>query len=336
MPAAGEERRWRAGKRGGARPSSFLFLSSPFVWGAARIPSKGAGSVNIPYLYPIALVAISVFVASLERAFPRRQNQPMIRRALGWDLMHLVFNGHFLGVLVYGVSAKWLVPPFEELARSGGVHNALYANVAASWPMAIQILVALFAIDFLQWGVHNALHRVPWLWPLHRCHHSVEDGEMDWLVAFRFQWTEVVIYKLVLFVPLAWFGFCYEAIMVHAIFGTLIGHLNHANLHLTWGPLRYLLNSPQMHLWHHDYEGDAKTTKNFGIIFSCWDWLFGTAYMPAHVPARLGFPGAEAYPRNFFAAEVWPLGRVGPRRARVWTASAIALSLLALAWWLQR
>jgi sterol desaturase/sphingolipid hydroxylase (fatty acid hydroxylase superfamily) len=60
-----------------------------------------------------------------------------------------------------------------------------------------------------------------------------------------------------------------------------------------------------MHLWHHDYDGDAQTTVNFGIIFSCWDWLFGTAKLPAHPPARIGFDGVESYPKNFFAAEAW-------------------------------
>lgn len=290
--------------------------------------------LNYAYFYPASLLVISVFVASLERLFPRRKNQPVLRRALGWDLVHLVFNGHFLGVLVYGIVTKWIIPPVDAWVAGAGATDVLYANAASSWPVALQIVVALFAIDFVQWGIHNALHRVPWLWPFHRCHHSVEDGEMDWVVAFRFQWTEVVVYKLVLFVPMAWMGFGMEAVMFHAIFGTLIGHLNHANLNITWGPFRYLLNSPHMHLWHHDYEGDAKSTKNFGIIFSCWDWLFGTAFMPAHVPARLGFPGAEDYPRSFLAAEVWPLGRLGPERFRRWTASGIALALLALAWWL--
>lgn len=290
--------------------------------------------LNYAYFYPASLLVISVFVASLERLFPRRPNQPAIRRALGWDLLHLVFNGHFLGVLVYGIATTWLLPPVEAWVASMGATDVLYANAASTWPVALQVVVALFAIDFVQWGIHNALHRIPWLWPFHRCHHSVEDGEMDWVVAFRFQWTEVVVYKLVLFVPLAWMGFGIEAVMFHAIFGTLIGHLNHANLNITWGPFRYLLNSPHMHLWHHDYEGDAKTTKNFGIIFSVWDWLFGTAFMPAHVPQRLGFPGAEDYPRSFLAAEVWPLGRLGPKRHRKSWASVIALGLLGLAWWL--
>ncbi len=284
------------------------------------------------YAYPIALAAISVFVAGLEWAFPKRKEQKQLRRGLGWDAVHLVFNGHFLGVILYGIADRWLLPPLDGWLASQGWTDAIHRNAAAGWPLWAQILVALFAVDFLQWCVHNLLHRVPWLWETHKCHHSVEDGEMDWIVSFRFQWSEVVVYRMVLYLPLAWFGFATEAVLFHAIFGTLIGHLNHANLDLSWGPLRYLFNSPNMHIWHHDYEGDQKTTKNFGIIFSCWDWIFGTAYMPDEPPKRLGFPGVDRFPKNFFAASAWPLTRWIPSKAQVAVGTALGAVILAGGW----
>ena len=286
------------------------------------------------YIYPIALAVISVGVAALEWAFPKREEQKQLRRGLGWDVVHLVFNGHFLGVIFFGIADRWLLPPLDSWLAGQGWTDAVYRNAAAGWPLWLQIVVALFAIDFLQWCVHNLLHRVPWLWETHKCHHSVEDGEMDWIVAFRFQWSEVVVYRMVLYLPLAWFGFGVEAVLFHAIFGTLIGHLNHANLDLSWGPLRYLFNSPNMHIWHHDYEGDAKTTKNFGIIFSCWDWIFRTAYLPDHPPTRLGFRGVERFPKNFFAASAWPLTKWLPSKGQVAVGTAIGVLLLAAGWWL--
>ncbi len=286
------------------------------------------------YAYPIALAAISVFVAGLERFFPKRREQKQLRAGLGWDLLHLVFNGHFLGVIFFGVADRWLLPPLDGWLADLGWTDAVYRNAAAGWPLWAQILVALLAIDFAQWCVHNLLHRVPFLWETHKCHHSVEDGEMDWIVSFRFQWTEVVVYRAVLYLPLAWFGFAAEAVLFHAIFGTLIGHLNHANLNLSWGPLRYVLNSPNMHIWHHDYEGDSKTTKNFGIIFSTWDWIFGTAYMPDEPPKKLGFPGVRQFPKNFFAATVWPLGKLLPAKGRGLVATLLGAALVLMGWYL--
>lgn len=280
--------------------------------------------------YLFWLLIISVVVAGLERAFPARPQQVALRPKLWSDLLFLLFNGHILGVAVYLVAARFIVPAFSTWLDGAGLGGLVFRDVAAAWPVWAQVVVALLVIDFLQWCVHNALHRIPALWEMHKCHHSVKDGEMDWIVAFRFQWTEVVVYRSVLYLPLAWFGFGETAVMVHAVFGTLIGHLNHANLGWDYGPLRYVLNSPRMHLWHHDYEGDERTTVNFGIIFSLWDWLFGTARMPATPPARLGFPGVEAYPSTFFAAEVWPLQRLAPKAPR-WVFGVLGLGAAAAA-----
>ncbi len=263
----------------------------------------------MPYLYPMALAVISALVATLEAILPWRRSQRQLRGWLWSDIVHLVFNGHFLGVVVYLVYSRYLHGPIAEALTAVDVHSVVFLNVAQGWPIALQIVVALFVIDFIQWGVHNLLHRVPALWAFHKVHHSVRDGEMDWIVSFRFHWMEVVVYKSIQYLPLAFFGFGDVAIMTHAIFGTLIGHLNHANLDWDYGWFRYLLNNPRMHLWHHDYDVGDRGTVNFGIIFSCWDYLFGTAHVPNHPPAKIGFEGMQEMPRHFVGHTFWPLWR---------------------------
>jgi sterol desaturase/sphingolipid hydroxylase (fatty acid hydroxylase superfamily) len=287
------------------------------------------------YLYPISLAIISAAVALAERLVPWRGQQRQLRPGLWSDLVFLVFNGHFLGVIVYGLSLRYLAQPFDAWLLQLGLHDVLYREVAAGWPLWLQIVVALLATDFIQWCVHNLLHRVGFLWHFHQTHHSVRDGEMDWIVSFRFQWTEVILYRAVQYLPLAYLGFDARAVMFHAIFGTAIGHLNHANLNLSYGPLRYLLNNPRMHLWHHDFESTASTTVNFGIIFSLWDWVFGTAKLPDTSPARIGFPGVEAFPRGFFGRTAWPLQRLlRLERPDSWVYVVVVLAVLAAAWWL--
>ena len=287
------------------------------------------------YLYPISLAAISGLVMLLERFFPWRPGQMQLRPKLWSDLIHLVFNGHFLGLLLAGLASTWVLPHLDRWLGAQGLTDAVYRNAAADWPLWAQIIVALVVVDFIQWCVHNSLHRVPALWELHKAHHSVKDGEMDWIVSFRFSWLEVIVYKSVLYLPLVFLGFRWEALMFHAIFGTLIGHLNHSNLDLGHGPWRYILNSPRMHIWHHDYDGTAKTTVNYGIIFSTWDWIFGTAKMPPDPPAHLGFDGVETFPDNFFSQEIWPLQRLAPglHSAVVW--SVIGALVMAAAWYLR-
>lgn len=291
-----------------------------------------------PSFYPICLLLISAAVLALESARPWRKDQKRMRPHLFSDLMHLVFNGHFLGVILFGIAAQYIIPHVDQWLAQANMQAALYRNIFADLRLWVQIPLALFLIDVLQWGVHITLHRVPFLWRFHQTHHSVVDGEMDFIVSFRFQWMEVVVYKTMLFMPMAWFGFSTTAIVVHAVFGTLIGHLNHANLNISWGPLRYLLNSPRMHIWHHDYDQTAGKAVNFGIIFSCWDWMFGTAYLPEGSPKRIGFPGVEEFPTDFLSQTAW-LGdawgkAIGKLQVGPWIARATGAALFTIGWWL--
>ena len=287
------------------------------------------------YLYPISLAILSLLVFGLEWLVPWRTRQHQLRRSLGSDLIHLIINGHFLGIMIAGLADVWVLPHVDRWLVQAGLTDIVYRNAAQTWPISVQILVALVVLDFVQWCVHNLLHRVPWLWEFHKTHHSVKDGEMDWIVSFRFSWLEVIVYRVILYLPMVFFGFGYEALMFHAIFGTLIGHLNHANLNWDYGPFRYVLNNPRMHIWHHDFDGDAKTTVNFGIIFSAWDWIFGTAKVPPYPPKKIGFPGVESFPDNYFSQQIWPLPAAlpGVTNRLLWT--VVGIGIMATAWYLR-
>ncbi len=69
------------------------------------------------------------------------------------------------------------------------------------------------------------------------------------------------------------------------------------------GPImKYLFNSPEMHIWHHAYElpKGRKYGINFGLTLAIWDYIFGTAEIPYDgKDIRLGFPGIENFPTNF-------------------------------------
>jgi sterol desaturase/sphingolipid hydroxylase (fatty acid hydroxylase superfamily) len=66
--------------------------------------------------------------------------------------------------------------------------------------------------------------------------------------------------------------------------------------------MKYVFNSPEMHIWHHSYDlpDDKKYGINFGITLAIWDYIFGTAYIPdSGRDIKLGFPGVEEYPQTF-------------------------------------
>ncbi len=72
---------------------------------------------------------------------------------------------------------------------------------------------------------------------------------------------------------------------------------------LLLGPfMKYIFNSPEMHIWHHSYElpEERRTGVNFALSLACWDYIFGTAYIPHDGrDIRLGFPGIESFPQDF-------------------------------------
>ncbi|MTB50325.1 sterol desaturase family protein [Lewinella sp. W8] len=71
---------------------------------------------------------------------------------------------------------------------------------------------------------------------------------------------------------------------------------------LLGGIMKYVFNSPEMHLWHHSYElpKERRYGVNFGLTLALWDYIFGTAYIPHNEgDIRLGFPGVEEFPENF-------------------------------------
>ena len=156
--------------------------------------------------------------------------------------------------------------------------------------------------DFVQWLTHWCLHRFNFLWRFHKVHHSVK--EMGFAAHLRYHWAENIFYKPLksLAILLLIGADPEQAFVVH--FGTiLIGHLNHANLNWSYGPLKYLFNNPVMHLYHHAKRlpDDRLKGMNFGISLSIWDYFFKTSFLPEKIDANevLGFRGDEEFPESF-------------------------------------
>jgi sterol desaturase/sphingolipid hydroxylase (fatty acid hydroxylase superfamily) len=88
--------------------------------------------------------------------------------------------------------------------------------------------------------------------------------------------------------------------------------LNHANINVDYGWLKYILNNPKMHIWHHSKELPAarKFGVNFGLTLSIWDYFFKTNYIPhSGRDIEIGFEGDERFPKGFIAQELYPFNK---------------------------
>ena len=245
------------------------------------------------------LLALSILVFALEVWLPWRKNQRILRKDFCLDLFYLFFNFFLFSLIGYNAVSDVFVELFNDGLSSLGIKNVVAIKVG-TLPVWTQLLIMFVIADFIQWNIHRLLHRVPWLWEFHKVHHSVK--EMGFAAQFRFHFMETIIYKSLQYLPLAMIGFGINQFIVVHMIAVFIGHLNHANLNWDYGPLKYILNNPKMHLWHHARklpEGNVYGV-NYGLSLSMWDYLFGTAHVPYHNPElELGFKGDENYPEDF-------------------------------------
>jgi len=256
--------------------------------------------------YVFWLIIVSLFCWILERLAPWRPQQKAFRNQISQDFFWLLFNGHFAGIGV-AFAGNWLLQQSRPLMDRWSVPAPESFQLLTGSPIWVQFFVFLVLKDFIEYFVHNLLHRVPLLWEFHKLHHSIV--ELDWIGNMRFHWMEIVVYKSLTYLPLALLGINGRIILWIAIVSTLIGHLNHSNLNFDWGPLRYVINSPRMHVWHHDVTLHGKYGQNFGVMFCLWDWIFGTAYLPVdqNQPERFGFETMEKYPTGLLYRLIYPI-----------------------------
>ena len=245
------------------------------------------------------LIVISLVVWLLEIIFPWRKNQSSIRKDFWMDGFYMFFNFFIFSILISG-DYKALGLLFNEI---GITTKSLAVFNISNWPIGFQLVVFFVILDFVQWLTHVLLHKYEVLWRFHKVHHSVK--EMGFAAHLRYHWMENILYK-----PLKTLGVMVlggfepeQAYIVHFIAIT-IGHLNHANIRITWGPFKYILNNSVMHLYHHMKVLPENKPKgiNFGISLSIWDFLFKTSYVPDdNGEIELGFSNEENFPKGFFS-----------------------------------
>lgn len=243
------------------------------------------------------LIAISLLVWGLELAFPWRKQQATFRKDFWLDAGYMFFNFFVFALAISGFYAL-----MEQGFASWGIQaDSLALLSLGAMPMAVQLLIFFVLLDFVQWFTHILLHRIPVLWRFHQVHHSVK--EMGFAAHLRYHWMENLLYKpLKTLAVMLLGGFEPEQAYIVHFAAISIGHLNHANVKLSYGPLKYILNNPVMHLYHHAYTlPKGRFGVNFGISLSLWDYIFKTNYIPEDSgEITIGYPGDERMPKSFW------------------------------------
>ena len=244
------------------------------------------------------LIVISLIVWGLEILFPWRKQQALIRKDFFLDGFYMFFNFFIFSIFIsglYKIISKVAVDEFQILPSSIAV-----INLSTLSPL-VQLLLFFVVLDFVQWVTHILMHRFSFLWKFHKVHHSVK--EMGFAAHLRYHWMENIAYKPLKVIALMLIGGFQpeQAFIVHFI-TISIGHLNHSNIKIDYGPFKYIFNNPIMHLYHHAKELPANFNVgvNFAISLSIWDYIFKTNYVP--IPDKdvlLGYENDHQMPSSF-------------------------------------
>jgi 3-mercaptopyruvate sulfurtransferase SseA/sterol desaturase/sphingolipid hydroxylase (fatty acid hydroxylase superfamily) len=246
------------------------------------------------------LIVLSLVVWGLEIVFPWRKDQPIFRKDFWIDAFFMFFNFYIFKLVIFMSFSEVTAKFFHDLI--GGDVTSYALIDMSSLSLWLQLLIFFVATDFIQWFTHVLLHRFDFLWRFHKVHHSIE--QMGFAGHLRFHWMENVFYTPMKYITVMLIGgFTPEMAYIVFYISIAIGHLNHANIGLSYGPLKYIFNNPKMHIWHHAKElpEDRKYGVNFGISLSIWDYIFRKNYIPYEGrDISLGFEGIERYPKGFF------------------------------------
>lgn len=262
--------------------------------------------------YFYGLIAISLLVWLLEIAFPWRKNQALFRKDFWQDTFYMFFNFFLLNLIVLIALSNTASKLFDDILGIVGLSVSSFQLFDLNnLPLWLGLLIFFVVSDFVQWNTHRLLHRSNFLWNFHKVHHSVK--EMGFAAHLRYHWMEPIVYKSLLYIPIAIIGgFDAQQVAIVHFFAIVVGHLNHANLGWDYGFLKYIFNNPKMHIWHHAKKlpEHVRYGANFGLTLSLWDYLFKTDYIPHNGrDIELGFDGDENFPKDFIGQEMYPLSK---------------------------
>jgi sterol desaturase/sphingolipid hydroxylase (fatty acid hydroxylase superfamily) len=265
------------------------------------------------YAYAIGF-SLAVYAAgfALERARPA---ESIDWHSLAFNLQTLLVFQMVATVLAFVVqpavqqAATRYVPGLVGLIKLRDLGGA-----SAAW-----LVLYLCAFDFFYYWLHRAQHAIPWLWSIHRLHHT--ETHLNVTTTLRVHWLEEVCKLPAIALPM----------MVlfdgpPAAVGIFVGALRywlyfiHLNARVSFGPLSWVMTNPAVHRIHHSIE-ERDRDRNFAALFPIWDVLFRTWNPPRRGEwPRTGVEGVvESGVLNAMVAPL-PL-MLAARRRRIGSAS---------------
>lgn len=191
-----------------------------------------------------------------------------------------------------------------------------YSVISPNYFQILLVTVFVFVWDdFLRFFHHYLMHKVSFLWQLHKTHHSA--AVLNPITLFRIHPLESLIatFRNALslgvasgFLMFLFLGksslFTLLGINIFAfLFNLIMGNLRHSHIELSFGFFEHIFISPKQHQIHHSNKPEH-FNKNFGVALSLWDKVFGT-FIKSEGQIISGFGVSGTNPTSLYEA-YWP------------------------------
>jgi sterol desaturase/sphingolipid hydroxylase (fatty acid hydroxylase superfamily) len=202
----------------------------------------------------------------IEYAFPRIKriyNFPRILRNIS---MGAIFNA---------VSFVFIPISIIKVANWADSHNYGALNIL-NIPWILNVIGSIIILDCVIYWQHRVFHQVPWLWKLHRMHHT--DKALDVSSALRFHPIEIFLSLLIKMFFVVILGVNAYGVIIFEMVLNGVSMFNHGNIRLPSSLdfiFRKFIVTPDFHRTHH-CSGPTLMHSNFGFNLPFWDYLFGT------------------------------------------------------------
>ncbi|MFV0259242.1 MAG: sterol desaturase family protein [Acidimicrobiales bacterium] len=254
-------------------------------------PGRLGGEVHrqlhatLVYVISAPFLILTSAILLLERLVPANPDQKSFTPS---SLM----DGFFTFFLIPATSA-FAVALTAPVASWLDAHAGfLVVHATSTLPTGVAVGLGVLIGDFWAWFMHMLNHKIPLFWRFHVVHHSQE--HLTFFTSNKVHPLDLLMDLVVLFLP---FYFFFPDLLADRTTITVVSlatlwwtRLQHANLRLNFGPLRYLLVTPQSHRIHHSVD-PVHYNSNYVSVFA-WDRLFRTQHpdSDSYPPTGIGDP----------------------------------------------
>lgn len=250
---------------------------------------------------------------------------------------------HFVGLLI-GIFILELLIPFHEIwnkyDRQGWndfIYNITFpaaqiiATSLALWIVGqqatgtkgnlfdldlhfiLQLGILVLIVDLIWYICHRAFHTIPFLWKLHALHHSSD--QLHVLNNARVHPLEVFVFFLPIMLVVLFIDVPIGLLNWYFAFQLTVGLLTHSNVAVKSGWLSLIINTPELHHWHHS-KIRKEHDNNYSSVSIFWDHIFGTYFNPKNreASADIGVGAGNYIPESWFKQLLIPLTKNKPKK----------------------